>query len=127
MLKRIISMLSLACLLTACAPAQTPASMTVESYLQALADKDETLMLSHICPDYEFDALLEFDALAQVETELKDVSCQQVNTEGDTVLVTCTGSIVSNYGSELFSYDLTGRTYTVVDSGENWLVCGYTR
>jgi hypothetical protein len=120
-------MLSLACLLNACAPTQTPASNAVENYLQALSDKDEPLMLSQVCADYEFDALLEFDALAQVETELKDVRCNQVNTDADAALVTCTGSIVSNYGSELFSYDLAGRTYTVVKDGENWLVCGYTR
>ena len=117
----------LVCSLSACAPPQTPASITVESFLQTLADKDESLMLSHICADYEFDALLEFDALAQVETELKDVSCQQVDTDGDAALVTCSGSIVSNYGSELFSYDLTGRTYRVIAGGENWLVCGYTK
>ncbi len=114
-------------LLTSCASTQTPASMTVENYLQALADKDEPLMLAHICADYEFDALLELDALAQVETELKDVSCQQVDADDNAALVTCTGSIVSNYGSELFNYDLSGRTYRVIQDGENWLVCGYTK
>src|SRR5688572_24314192 len=119
--KKVFWMMLFACFLTACTPAQTPASMTVESYLRALSDKDEALMLSQICADYEFDALLEFDALAQVETELKDVSCQQVDTDGNAALVTCTGSIVSNYGSELFSYDLTGRTYKVVEDGDNWL------
>lgn len=114
-------------LLGACTPAQTPASLAVESHLQALADKNEGLLLSQICPAYEFDALLEFDALAQVQTELKNVSCQQVGTEGDAALVTCDGSIVSNYGSELFSYDLTGRTYTVIENGETWLVCGHIK
>src|SRR5688572_28084192 len=100
--------------------------MTVENYLQALADKDEPLMVSHICADYEFDALLELDDLAKVETELKDVRCQQVDTDGATALVTCSGSIASTYGSELFSYDLSVRMYRVIADGENWLVCGYT-
>jgi hypothetical protein len=117
----------LTCLLTACAPTQTPASQAVESFLQALSDKDESLMLSHVCADYESDALLELDALAQVQTELKDVSCQKVDTDSNAALVTCNGSIVSNYGSELFSYDLSGRTYRVEEDGDNWLVCGYTR
>jgi len=124
-MKRISLFLSL--LVTACTPTQTPASMIVESYLQALADKDEARMLARICPAYEFDALLEFDALAQVQTELKDVSCQQVGGEDGAALVRCSGSIVSNYGSELFNYDLTGRTYTVIQNGESWLVCGYTK
>jgi len=125
--KSVFLVLLLASLLTACAPAQTPASDAVEGFLQALSDKDEALMLSQVCAGYESDALLEFDALAQVETELKDVSCQQADTEGVTALVTCTGSIVSNYGSELFSYDLTGRTYHVEEDGDNWLVCRYTK
>jgi hypothetical protein len=114
-------------LLAACTPAQTPASLAVESHLQALVDRDEGLLLSQICQEYEFDALLEFDALAQVETGLKDVSCQQVSEDENTALVTCSGSITSNYGSELFNYDLNGRTYTVIEHGETWLVCGYTK
>ena len=101
--------------------------MTVERYLQALSDKDETTLLELTCPEHEFDALLEFDALAQVQTVLKDVSCQQVGADGDTALIRCSGSIVSNYGGELFSYDLTGRTYQVIADEDRLLVCGYTR
>ncbi len=114
-------------LLASCVPAQTPASIAVQDYLQALSDKDEALMLSHVCPDHEFDALLEFDALAQVETKLQDVSCQQVETGPDGAQVTCSGAIVSAYGGELFTYELTGRTYTVIEDGEQWQVCGYTK
>jgi hypothetical protein len=112
--------------LTACMPAQTPASLTVESYLQALSDKDEQAMLSMICPEFEFDALLEFDALAQVETELRGVSCQQIEADAEGTRVTCSGAITSTYGGELFNYELSGRTYTVIEDGEQWLVCGYT-
>lgn len=111
----------------ACAPTQTPASVAVENYLQVLSDKDEETLLQSICPEYEFDALVEFDALAQVQTELKDVACQQVESNAEEAKVTCTGSIISNYGSEIFNYDLTGRTYNVMQAGENWLVCGYTQ
>lgn len=114
-------------LVSACAPTQTPASQAVEDYLQTLSDKDEQSLLTRICPDYEFDALVELDALAQVETELKDVSCQQVESNADGAKVTCTGSIISNYGSEIFNYDLSGRIYNVIPDGENWLVCGYTQ
>lgn len=112
---------------SACAPTQTPASAAVENYLQMLSDKNEEALLAAICPGYEFDALVEFDALAQVQTELKDVACQQVESNADEAKVTCTGSIISNYGSEIFNYDLTGRTYNVIADGEKWLVCGYTQ
>jgi hypothetical protein len=126
MKKNILVIFFVLCL-GACAPPQTAASQAVEDYLQTLSDKNEQSLLTRICPGYEFDALVEFDALAQVETELKDVACQQVEANADGVKVTCTGSIVSNYGSEIFKYDLSGRTYNVVPDGDNWLVCGYTQ
>ncbi len=126
-MKKNIVVILLAFCLTACAPTQTPASQAVEDYLQILSDKNEQGLLSRICPEYEVDALIEFDALAQVETELKDVSCQQVSADVGTATVTCSGSIISNYGSELFNYDLSGRTYSVIENGETWLVCGYTK
>src|SRR5688572_15435373 len=126
MKKNIMAILLIVCL-GACTPTQTAASQAVEDYLQVLSDKDEQNLLTRICPGYEFDALIEFDALAQVQTELKDVACQQVDSNADEAKVTCTGSIISNYGSEIFNYDLTGRTYNVVPDGENWLVCGYTQ
>ena len=113
--------------ISACTPTQTPASQAVEDYLQILSDKNEQSLLTRICPAYEFDALVELDALAQVQTELKDVSCQQVESNVEGAKVTCTGSIVSNYGSDIFNYDLTGRIYNVILDGENWLVCGYTQ
>jgi hypothetical protein len=124
--KNIVVLLLIFCL-AACAPAQTPASAAVEDYLQMLSDKNEQALLAAICTEYEFDALVELDALAQVQTELKDVACQQVDSDAASAKVTCTGSIISNYGSELFNYDLTGRVYTVISDGEKWLVCGYTQ
>lgn len=127
MKKKILFTILLTGLLSACVPTQSGASLAVENYLQALADKDEESLLARVCPEYEFDALIEFDALAQVQTELKDVSCHQIGDEEGYAYVACSGSIVSNYGSELFKYDLSGRTYEVTSiDGENWLVCGYT-
>ncbi len=126
MKKLILIILSLH-ILAACVPTQTPASAAVENYLQILSDKDEQALLLRTCPQHELDALIEFDALAQVQTKLKDVACQQIESNAGAAKVTCTGSIVSNYGSEIFNYDLTGRTYTVIQDGENWLVCGYTQ
>jgi hypothetical protein len=126
-MKKSIVVIFLFSFISACASTQTPASQAVEDYLQVLSDKDEQSLLTRICPEYEFDALVEFDALAQVQTELKDVTCQQFESNADGAKVTCTGSIVSNYGSEIFKYDLNGRVYSVIPDGENWLVCGYTQ
>ena len=121
------TLLAVLLFLIACQSNASPAARAVESFLGALADKDEALLLSHTCPDYEMDALLEFDSLALVETSLKDVSCQQTGSEGDAALVTCSGSLEASYGGEMRSFDLSERAYRVVESGGDWLVCGYTK
>ena len=128
MMKKAFITCCLCCLTAACAPAQSPASAeTVEAYLQAVVDRDERSLLRLTCPEYQSDALIEFDALAQVETVLKDVSCRGAGEDEGAALVQCSGSIASSYGTEMFEYDLTGRTYRLVAGGDGWLVCGYTR
>ena len=116
-MKKTIFLLSL--LLAACSP--SPAA-TVEDFLTALTSKDEARLLALVCADYEFDALLEFDAYALVQTTLKGVDCTANNSN-----VTCTGSIEVSYGNEIRSFDLTERTYHLVQDGADWLVCGYTK
>ena len=119
----IIGLISI--LLTACGGSASPAATAVESYLQALSARDEALMLSYVCPDYEVDALLEFDAFALVQTTLEGLACEEVGVTGDAIMVVCAGSIEATYGSELRNFDLSEREYRVVDEGGNWLVCGY--
>jgi hypothetical protein len=114
-------------LLAACQGGVSPAAQAVESSLQALADKNETALLSLTCPGYEPDALLELDSLALVQTSLDGVSCRESGTEDEAALVVCRGSIEASYGGEQRSFDLTDRVYRVVNSGGDWLVCGYTR
>ena len=116
-MKKTLLLLSL--FLTACAPAPAAA---VEDFLKALTTKDEARLLSLVCADYEFDALLEFDAYALVQTTLKDVDCTANNTD-----VTCTGSIEASYGDEIRSFDLSERTYHLVQDSGDWLVCGYSK
>jgi hypothetical protein len=117
----------LLCLLGACVPAETPASQAVEDYLLALSDKDEGALLELSCPDREAESLIEFDALAQVDTVLRELSCREAGREAGAALVACRGKIVSSYGSEIFEYDLEGRIYRVIAEGDRWLVCGYSR
>ena len=116
-MKKVILLLSL--FLSACSI--SPASV-VEDFLTALAAKDETRMLTLVCADYELDALLEFDSYALVQTTLRDVDCQPSGTD-----VICNGSIEASYGDEVRSFDLSERTYHLVQDGSDWLVCGYDR
>ncbi len=119
----IIGLISI--LLTACGGSTSPAATAVEGYLQALSARDEALMLSYVCPDYETEALLEFDSFALVQTTLEGLACEEVGVIGEETLVVCAGSIEATYGSELRSFDLSEREYRVVNDGGNWLVCGY--
>jgi hypothetical protein len=105
--------------LAACSPTS---AATVEDFLTALTTKDEARLLTLVCADYEFDALLEYDAYALVQTSLKNLDCQPNSTD-----VVCSGSIEASYGDEVRFFDLSERTYHLVQEGGDWLVCGYSK
>ncbi|MEA4906659.1 MAG: hypothetical protein VB089_03500 [Anaerolineaceae bacterium] len=109
----------------ACAPAVDEATRSVELYLQALAQKDEDSLLAQICPEYESDALLEFDALQGVQTKLSELSCARVGGQDATAQVNCQGKLLASYQNEVQEFDLSGRTYQVERRDGDWLVCGY--
>lgn len=115
--------------LTACAASQTggdPAPVqALETYLQALANKDEARVSSMVCPEWEADALLEYDSFQAVETALEGLDCQQTGSEGDTALVNCQGKIQATYSNEVQEFDLSNRTYRMIRQGEDWQVCGF--
>ena len=113
--------------LVSCAPARTASSRAVEGLLQALVQRDEARFSALTCPEYEAQALVEYDSFGVVRAELNGVACAVAGGEGDTSLVRCTGSIDATYGNEVRRFDLTARTYQVVQSGGDWLVCGYTK
>lgn len=117
-------------LLAACGGGQgsqnTEAVRTLESYLTALVEKDEARLVSLTCPDWEMNALLEFDSFQAVDTELADLDCRETGSADGTVQVNCGGKILATYGEEVQEFDLGGRTYNLVQSGADWQVCGYT-
>jgi len=110
-------------LLTACASAKHPAAVAVEDYLQALVDKDEARLVSLTCPDFESDALLQLDSFSLVKTKLDGLDCQ-AQAQDDTAQVTCQGRILATYGTEDQQFDLSEKTFLVVNQGGDWLVCG---
>jgi hypothetical protein len=112
-------------LLAACSSTKSQAAATVENYLTALTDKDEALLVSHICSEYEFEALLEFDSFSYLKTQLQDVSCEEVSSQDGQADVVCQGSIEATYGNEIRSFDLSHRTYHLIQENGSWLICGY--
>jgi hypothetical protein len=110
-------------LLTACSSARHPAVVTVEDYLNALVDKDEARLVSLVCPEYEEEALLEFDSFSLVKTKLDGLACQAEAQDGF-ASVTCQGQILATYGTEDQQFDLSERLYQVEEKGGDWLICG---
>ena len=117
-------------MLAGCAPAQTaghtPAAQAAEAYLKALAGKDENAFSQWICPNWEMDAFLEFDAYSGMETQLDHVACSQTGTQDGAALVSCQGKILLSYGAEQQQVDLSQRTYRLVSQSSNWQVCGFS-
>jgi hypothetical protein len=114
-----------AIVLTACSGSGDDApAKAVEAYLNALVAKDENLLPTLVCGDWEQDALIELDSFQAVTPRLEDAVCKQTGTDGDTALVGCTGNIIATYNDEDQELDLSTRTYQVVQDNGDWLVCG---
>ncbi len=110
-----------------CASNPDRPARAVRSLLEALVARDEARFTALTCPDYESQALIEFDSFALVRSELKGVACSVTGADGDAALVRCSGSIEATYDAEVRRFELAPRTYHVVPSDGDWLVCGYTK
>ena len=119
-----ISLAILLILLAACQSSEQQAVSTVEAYLRALVNKDESGLLNLTCADWQMDALLEYDAYGNVGTTLKDLSCQVASGDSTEVIVHCTGSIEATYQNEVQSFELDKRDFRLVNQGGDWLICG---
>lgn len=129
-MRRILILIGLGFLgagLVGCTPERTASSRAVEALLQALVQRDEARFTTLTCPEYEAQALVEYDSFGLVRAELNGVACAVTGGEGETSVVQCMGSIDATYGSEVRRFDLTARTYQVIQRGGDWLVCGYTK
>ncbi len=115
----------IALLASACGPSKAPAARAVEDYLNALVAKDSSHLTALSCAKWESQAQLELDSFQAVATRLEGLSCTVAGTDGATTLVSCKGKIVATYNNEDQSFDLSVRTYEVVDQGGDFLVCGY--
>lgn len=118
-------MLALSIILSACGAGNSnSAADAVESYITALANKDEATLIPLSCADWEDDARIELDSFQLVEVTIDGMSCQQSGADGDKTLVDCTGTLNMSYNGEPQSLDLADRTYEVIEQNGDWLVCG---
>jgi hypothetical protein len=97
----------------------------IQAYNQALVNGDANQLSTLSCSDWEADAQNELASFAAVKVSLENMACSQAQEDGDTVLVSCTGKIVANYGNEVLEIDLADRLYQAVLEGGDWRMCGY--
>jgi hypothetical protein len=115
-------------LLSACGTSSSgqAASAAVESYWQAMVDRDENKVIELSCAAWEPQARTEFNSFSAVKLKLQNVACQAPGgASGPSVQVTCTGVILANYGAEDLTIDIANRTYQAVNEGGQWRMCGY--
>lgn len=118
---------SLLLLLAACANPATSSDApvkAVETYIQALVDKNADQMIAASCSTWEAQAQMELDAFVGVQTRVENMACTVTGTEGARTLVTCTGEIVATYGAEDRNFPLDTTPFQVLEEGGEWRVCG---
>ena len=111
--------------LQACTSAEEEAASAIESYIQALVDKDGNRLATLSCAAWEADAKIELDSFGAVTVTLEELSCQEEQVAGEFTLVGCTGTIVANYGNEVLEINLADQTYKAAFEGGEWRMCGY--
>ena len=126
-MKKLIFYMMLICLvISACSNDSTAgAATTTEDYINALADKDKSIITNLSCKDWEESAILEIDGLLSVEAEVNDLRCDVEGEEGESTLVKCKGSLDLTYNDEIRAIDLSRRTYYLEQVDGQWLVCEY--
>ena len=115
--------------LAACAPGAAQntaaAAKALEGHLQALTSKNEDAFSHSICPAWEAQAFLEFDAYQGVDVKSNDLACSSTSTKPGEAQATCQGSILYSYGNEQQKVDISRRVYTLALRDESWQVCGF--
>ncbi len=113
--------------LTACSQSSNSkdAARNVETYLQALVDRDLNQMIAASCAEWESQARQEFNSFSAVSLTLQDLNCFPSGESDGFTHVNCEGSIVANYGAELLEIDIAERTFQVIEEGGDLRMCGY--
>jgi hypothetical protein len=100
-------------------------AIAIETYLQALVERDFNKMVNSSCTAWEAQAKVEFDSFSAVKLELNDLVCEESGRIDNDKLISCSGSIVANYGAEDLKINIADRMYRVVQEGGEWRMCGY--
>ncbi len=117
--------LALLLLLAACGKAVDAPALVVEEYLTSLVEKNAERVSALSCAAWEPQALMELDSFQAVQTSLEGMACTSTTGEDGSISVYCAGKIMASYNGEDMEFDLSIRTFLVVEEGGDYLVCGY--
>jgi hypothetical protein len=101
------------------------APAAIQTYLQALVDRDVNQMIASSCAAWESQARVELNSFTAVKLKLQDLNCQEAGQDTGYTLVSCTGLIMATYGTEEQQINLAGRKFRAVQEGGEWRMCGY--
>jgi len=103
-----------------------PPGVAIENYLAAIVAKDDVSSVNLSCVAWEEQARAEGAAFDANEVALEDVSCQAVEEQDDSAVVTCSGSIRFSYDGGVEEHlVLEGRFFSAVMEDGEWKMCGY--
>jgi curli biogenesis system outer membrane secretion channel CsgG len=115
----------LLCTLSLSACGQNSAASTAENYIHALVDKDASRLSALSCADWEPSAQMELDSFQSIAVRLEGLACTAAATENGATQVTCQGKIIATYNNEDEQFDLSVRSYRIINQGGEFLMCGY--
>jgi hypothetical protein len=110
--------------LAACQKSDSAAT-TIETYLKARTQSDETQMINLSCADWEAGARTEAASFKSMNAKLDGVTCQTASGDDNNAVVTCQGKIVTAYNGDTRETPLTGREFKLVKQDGEWRMCGY--
>lgn len=115
---RLAILMLIGLLFAGCGSSSSPADVTLR-YLQAKAGADEAAIGSLICAELEGTVRAEATSFGSVNASLKEANC---TSQPDSDIVSCTGAIVAEYGTEVTSFPLKSYRVTQEDGEYKW--CG---
>jgi hypothetical protein len=104
---------------------ESNAATAAENYINALAKKNKSQVISLSCKEWEESATLEVDALLSVDAEVTGLKCEITGEDKTGTFVVCSGSLDLTYDDEIRAIDLSRRTYTLQQEDGQWRVCSY--
>lgn len=110
-------------LMASCAGSTSPGAV-VEAYYNALVAGDAAALTQLSCADWEQQSKLMLDSFTGVKARVEGVACSELENDGSTAAVNCTGKIIATYGTEDQEINLSNTTFLLQKQGNEWLVCG---